>query len=202
MELSRWHQLMKVFNLADNNSRFHSLQQAYSEEHRHYHTQQHINACLAHLHNSNHLTPNPYEIEMALWFHDAIYQPYSSDNELKSALLVENFLLENNVEKTIIARIYNLVMVTLHNGLANTEDEALMIDIDLTILGSNADVYNIFEKNIRKEYRFVPYFLYKKKRAEILQGFLKQAKIYQTKYFYTLFEIQARENIQAAILNL
>ena len=202
MELNRWHKLMRAFNLADNNSVFHSLLQAYSQRHRCYHTSEHINACLIHLDNSNHLATNPYEIEMALWFHDAIYQPYSSDNELKSALLAKKFLLENNVDKTIIARIYNLVMVTLHNGLTSTEDEALMIDIDLTILGSNTDVYQIFEKNIRKEYRFVPYFLYKKKRVEILQGFIKQAKIYQTEYFYKLFEKQARNNIQRILLNL
>ena len=193
---------MKAFNLADNNSIFHSLQQAYSEKHLHYHTQQHISACLAHLDDSNHLATNPYEIEMALWFHDVIYQPYSSDNELKSALWAKNFLLKNNVDKAIIARVYNLIMVTLHNGLINTADEALMIDIDLTILGSHTDIYHIFEKNIRKEYRFVPYFLYKKKRAEILQGFLDQARIYHTEYFYALFEKLARENIQKALLNL
>jgi len=193
---------MKVFNLADNNSTFHSLQQAYAEKHRHYHTQQHINACLAHLDNSKHLATNPYEIEMALWFHDAIYQPYSSDNELKSALWAKKFLFDNNIDNAIITRVYNLIMVTLHNGLINTTDEALMIDIDLTILGSHADVYQLFEKNIRKEYRFVPYFLYKKKREEILQGFLDQARIYQAECFYTLFEGQARKNIQKALLNL
>ena len=193
---------MKAFNLADNNSTFHSLQQAYSEKHRHYHTQQHINACLLHLDNSINLATNPYEIEIALWFHDAIYQPYSADNELKSALWAKKFLFENNVDKVIITRIYNLIMVTLHNGLINTADEALMIDIDLTILGNHADVYQIFEKNIRKEYRFVPYFLYKKKRAEILQGFLDQARIYHTECFLKLFEKLARKNIQKTLLNL
>jgi predicted metal-dependent HD superfamily phosphohydrolase len=202
MQLSRWQKLMQAFHVDHNEKIYEQLVSYYSQRHRYYHTAKHVEACLNHLDPIHHLTDKPHEIEMALWFHDAIYKPYSSTNELDSANWAKRFLLDNKVDQVICERIYHLVMVTLHNGKANTTDEKLMIDIDLTILGSLPAIYQIFEKNVRKEYRLVPYFLYRKKRKHILQGFLDQKQIYQTEYFRQLFEKQARENIQKVLQNL
>ncbi|MBL4772270.1 MAG: hypothetical protein JKX98_01260 [Alcanivoracaceae bacterium] len=202
MEPNRWHKLMKAFNLANNVSTYDSLLKVYSEKHRHYHTFQHIDACLSHLDKSKNFAQNSQEIEVALWFHDAIYKPYSPNNELKSAIWAKKFLLENKIDKTIADRVYDLIMVTLHNCPTTTIDEVLLVDIDLTILGSQPEVYQVFENNIRKEYRWIPYFYYRKKRKEILQFFLTHARIYQTEYFYNLLEKQARENIQRTLMDL
>jgi len=202
MKFEDWQKLMRVFGLEENKNTYTSLIVAYSEKHRSYHTLEHIEACVKHLKNTRQLANKPHEIELALWFHDAIYKPYSSTNKLDSAIWAKQFLYENNTDQATCERIYNLIMVTLHNGKTNTSDEELMIDIDLSILGSSPMVYQAFEKNVRKEYRWVPYFLYCKKRKQILQGFLKQKQIYQTEFFNQLFEKQARKNLQVALLAL
>ncbi len=204
MEKSRWIDLMKYFNLGDNQQTFAALVNAHAEKHRHYHTSEHINACLSHLDKVHTLAGNAQEIELALWFHDAIYHPYRGDNEIKSAQLAHQFLSDNGVDNEVINCIEQLIMVTLHTeaDVSLTGDQALMVDIDLSILGSREGVYEIYEKNIRQEYRFVPFFLYKKKRKEILQMFLDQSRIYHSDHFFDMFEKQARENISKAIRTL
>ena len=77
-----------------------------------------------------------------------------------------------------------------------------MLDIDLSILGARDSVYDIYEKNIRFEYKRVPVFIYRKKRREILKQFLKNERVFTTNYFHTRYEAQARENLRRAIAQL
>src|SRR6478735_4057334 len=58
---------------------------AYSEAHRKYHTLQHLSECVATLDSVRASIPHPAEVEIALWFHDAIYDTKRSDNEAQSA---------------------------------------------------------------------------------------------------------------------
>lgn len=199
MDNDRWIMLIQALHLPDNADTYSSLLSAYSQKHRHYHTIDHIDACLSHLDNVVDLADSPPEIELALWFHDAIYDPYSSGNERKSAKWAKKFLLQNIVDKDLISRIHELIMVTVHGSPCKSKDETILADIDLSILGSEAGIYNKFEEAIRKEYRRVPYFLYRKKRNEILQGFLSRDQIYQNQYFNDRFEKQARKNMSAVI---
>jgi len=61
------------------------LTQAYAESQRHYHNQQHIAECLAEFDAARHLAQQPVALELALWFHDAVYDPKAGDNEEQSA---------------------------------------------------------------------------------------------------------------------
>jgi len=74
-----------------------------------------------------------------------------------------------------------------------------MLDIDLSILGTPTEVYDEFEVNVRKEYKRVPRFIFRKKRKEILQNFLANAPVFKTEYFRKRFEAQAAENLKRAI---
>ena len=77
-----------------------------------------------------------------------------------------------------------------------------MVDMDLSILGASVDVYTQFERNVRQEYKRVPYFLYRKKRKEILQSFLAREAIYYTDFFRDKWEKPARRNLRSAIEGL
>ena len=198
----RWQRLMQAFGFEQHEKTLSSLLAAYSEKHRYYHTAEHIAACLRHLDSAVKFAQAPTEIELALWFHDAIYVPRKSDNEYQSAKWASAFLHQHRASQEVIDRVFHLVMATQHNSPASTSDEALLVDIDLSILGASSSVYANFEKAIRKEYKWVPYFLYKKKRKEVLEQFLRRKRLYTHRYFFDLLEEQARSNLTHAIGNL
>ena len=99
-------------------------------------------------------------------------------NELDSANWATGFLQENNADDGVKERVYALIMATCHGRPVECRDQALLVDIDLSILGAEPDVYDIYEQGIRKEYKLIPSFIYKKKRKEILNSFLAREHIY------------------------
>src|SRR5438445_1363039 len=70
------------------------LMTVYAEPQRHYHNQQHIAECLTEFDQALHLARRPVEAELALWFHDAVYDPIRGDNEEQSAALAKRCLVE------------------------------------------------------------------------------------------------------------
>ena len=56
----------------------------YTEPQRAYHTLQHIEESLVLFASVHHLAENPVDVELAIWFHDVIYDPKASDNEERS----------------------------------------------------------------------------------------------------------------------
>lgn len=144
---------MQLYAFADNTKTYNALLAAYTDKRRYYHSITHIDACLSHLDKVRHLALHPRDVELALWFHDAIYVARKANNELESANWAKVFLVENAAEPDVIERVFNLIMVTLHGGSVRTVDESLLVDIDLSILGAAESIYSEFEKNIRLEYR-------------------------------------------------
>ena len=202
MNLERWSKLMSAFAFGVNEDTFHSLIAAYSEKHRHYHTREHVQACLEHFDSCAPQAEHPEEIEIALWFHDSIYNPLSSNNERKSADWASSFLLANDARPEVAERVHRLIMVTEHNVVTHTKDESLLVDIDLSILGASAKAYDEFERAVRKEYRIIPMFIYRKKRAEVLNDFLQRSRIFKNEPFRSEREQHAKENLSNAVSRL
>jgi len=198
----RWQKLMQQLGIPANTDTFQQLAAAYNEPHRYYHATEHISACLQYLDHYWQLAKYPAEIAVALWFHDAIYKPRSTTNELDSATWCCDFLAANQVDSLVIARVRKLIMATCHNAAPLSHDEQLLVDIDLAILGAPEDIYWQFEENVRKEYKWVPGFIFRSKRKEILKGFLQRERLYNSDYFFQKLEQQARINLQAAISRL
>jgi predicted metal-dependent HD superfamily phosphohydrolase len=202
MNKSKWLELMSRVGLAENLRTYNELLSSYNQKHRHYHNVNHINAVLEYLEEAKHLANDYDALEIALWFHDAIYKPFSSTNELDSANWGSTFLQQNGTSKELSTKVHTLIMATLHNVVPTDNDEKLIVDIDLSILGSSAETYALFESSIRKEYKLVPILIYRKKRKEILINFLERDRIYSHDYFYVKLEKNARANITNAIQNL
>lgn len=202
MNIERWSELMASFGLVANEDTFRSLIAAYSERHRYYHTLEHIQACLQHLDICAAQTNERKEVELALWFHDAVYKPLSGKNERKSADWATLFLSANSSPLDVAARVHRLIMVTAHNAPTQTKDESILVDIDLSILGADSDTYDTFEQAVRKEYQVIPMFVYRKKRVEVLSSFLQRPCIYKNEPFKSEREQQARVNLSNAISKL
>lgn len=199
MNAKRWAELMIAWRFPGNESTHQALVAAYAEPHRRYHNGEHVDACLRELDRCPEPPAVLREVELALWFHDAIYSPLRAGNEQRSADWAVAFLKENQADHDAKGRVSGLILATLHDAPAQTDDEALLVDIDLSILGQPASVYERFERAIRQEYRLVPWFIYRKKRAEVLRGFLDRTTVYQTESFRRKYEDSARDNLERAI---
>jgi predicted metal-dependent HD superfamily phosphohydrolase len=177
------------------------LKAAYSEPHRRYHTLQHIEFCLRELGKHWLHAVRLNEVRWALLFHDAIYDPRRNDNEARSADWACRVMQELQRPEDEIARVRQLIMATVHAAQAETPDEALLLDIDLSILGADEATFDEYDRAIRVEYEWVPEAAYRLARAAVLQGFLQRERIFQTAAYRDRESI-ARRTIEGALERL
>lgn len=202
MTPARWQRLMGALGFPPNAAAFDALRAAYGERHRHYHTSTHIHDCLEKFDHVRPFVPHPDAVELAIWFHDAVYNPYRRDNEARSAEWAKRFLHDNAADATLVERTDNLILSTCHDAPANDPDTEALIDIDLSILGASEEQFAAFEQAIRREYRWVPGPLYRRRRGEILQSFLDRKRIFLTEAFHQRYEAQARINLARTLAQL
>jgi predicted metal-dependent HD superfamily phosphohydrolase len=175
---------------------------AYKEPQRHYHTLQHLTECFALLKGHLHLAQHASEVEIALWFHDAVYDVKAKDNEEKSASWAATALQAAGVDNEIVERVTTLIMATCHNAKPENTDQQLLVDVDLAILGASRTRFIEYEEQVRAEYAWVPEELFRSTRLNILNEFNARRPIYNTNMFRELFEIQAHDNMSYSIAKL
>jgi predicted metal-dependent HD superfamily phosphohydrolase len=199
----RWQRLWKRLNCrSDSALPFAQLLRAYDDPHRAYHNAAHIEDCLEQLDRAAVRAQKPEEVEAALWFHDAICDPRESDNEERSAAWAAQVLDEAGAAPVVSQRIAALIRATKHDSSPDTNDCSLLMDVDLSILGREPEVFAAHDRAIREEYRWVGETEYRSGRAQILEQFLRRPKIYWTEDFRSRLEAQARENLMRAIAQL
>jgi predicted metal-dependent HD superfamily phosphohydrolase len=181
---------------------FERLMDLYSQPHRAYHNGRHIADCLQEFDSAKHLAENVNAVELAIWFHDAIYDPRATDNEERSAELAAECLVKAEATSHLVRQVRELVLATKHTRVPANEDEKLLVDVDLSILGQSEERFAEYEAQIRQEYVWVPREVFNSKRAEILEQFLARPTIFSTEWLQAKYEEQARRNIEASIRNL
>jgi len=192
--LELWSDQAKNTTLHD----FNDLVKRYGEPHRHYHDLSHISLCLEDLTEACSHADHPFEVELAIWFHDAVYDPRRSDNEEVSARYAQD-TLGKLIEKESLERVQSLILATRHTEPPKNNDEKLIADIDLAILGRPTKEYKEYEDEIRQEYGWVPDDRFKAGRAEVLARFLAREHIYYTDHFREKYEMNARANLSHSI---
>jgi predicted metal-dependent HD superfamily phosphohydrolase len=178
------------------------LVKAYSSPNRFYHNLTHIQDCLSQFDRTKSLAAHPVEVELAIWFHDAVYDTRRNDNEQKSAEWATAVINQSEVDHAVAERVLKLILATRHMMEVLHRDAQLMVDVDLSILGRETEIYWQYENNIRKEYAWVPENIFRKKRIDVLRGFLVREHIYYHETYREMFEHQARMNLEQAIANL
>lgn len=196
---TRWERLWSGLHLQPPRDGFEALLARYRERHRAYHTDQHLEECLDRLDQTRHLATFPEAIELALWYHDAIYQPRAPDNEAASAALAERELTRVGAPRPLITAVVALILHTAHQAEPPPGDPTLLVDIDLAILGADQARYAEYELQVRREFRWVPAMLFRSRRAAILRAFRNRPRLYGTDFFHDRLEGAARKNLSAAI---
>lgn len=192
---SRWSELATRLGIVNPLVAFRWLQSHYAERARKYHTAHHINECLGILDRAHHEQASNPLVEYALWFHDAIYNTFSKKCEARSADAAVQVLKRSGRPDEDWALVRRLILATRHGVQPTEAPLQLLTDIDLAILGADADRYAEYELQIRAEYWWVPTLMYRKQRASILKSFVNRPSIYATHEFRERLERQARNNI-------
>ncbi len=174
----------------------------YSEPHRAYHNLAHIEACLREFDLVRSSTKTPDGVEIALWFHDAIYDPKANANEEQSAQLFCAAAKAALLPKAFIRRVHGLILATRHNSIPANWDARVMADVDLSILGKAPAKFSAYERQIRQEYAWVPKGVFSAGRATILKKFLARPAIYSTGFFCDRYEMRARKNMSRSLARL
>lgn len=203
MLVERWSALWAALQLEmPEDARADRMLARYAEPHRAYHTVQHLEECLGWLDEARDAAGDRANVELALWYHDAVYQPRRDDNEQASASLARLHLGQGGAPAPLVDEVCALIRWTEHTTEPPPGDPALIVDIDLAVLGAPPPRYAEYERQVRQEYEWVPLPVFRRQRAALLESFLARNLIFSTPYLHERLEHQARINLSAAIRKL
>ena len=187
----------------DGSSVFATIEKAYAEPHRAYHTGSHIEACLRLLDDDEIRAEakNADEVEAALWFHDAIYDVRGADNEEQSAQLALKTMHDARIDHARANRVAKMIRATKAH-VSDDPDTALVIDIDLSILGESQSIFERYDADISREFNWLPKDLFQSARDAALEKFLTRERIFVHEPFARRFEPGARANLARALERL
>lgn len=179
------------------------LADRYGEEHRRYHTREHLVAVLDLVDELAGHADDPDLVRLAAWFHDAVYDPRRGDNEERSAVKAERVLADTDLPPEAVAEVARLVRLTAtHTPGPADRNGQVLCDADLAILGADAERYAAYAAAVRSEYAFVPEEHFNAARADILRSLLAKPTIFHTPPARERFERRARRNLHQELSRL
>ncbi len=177
------------------------LVELYGEPHRRYHTLEHVRRCLGEFDRAAALMDDPDAVEMALWFHDAIYRSGAADNERRSADLFHGWSA-GRADAAFLRRVEDLIMVTTHRGRPTRRDERFIVDIDLSSFGLPWEAFERDGHRIRAECAEIGDEVYYLGQLRFLLSLQGRPTFFLTEFFQRRYERIARDNIHRVIENL
>jgi predicted metal-dependent HD superfamily phosphohydrolase len=166
------------------------------EPHRHYHNLSHVRHCLS---VYDHGPRRDDVVELALWLHDAIYDPQARDNEARSATWCSELAQDAGITAALKERAHACILATRHRQIPAQADECLTVSIDLAILGETSWRFRHYDRDIRREYAWVPLDTYRRERARVLRAFLDRPTIFPLPWFEQRLSHRARLNLRRAV---
>lgn len=140
---------------------------------------------------------------LAIWWHDAVYDPQARDNEDRSAELAREQLAQLSAPAALIQTTANLILMTKnHWSGPSAGDGDYFLDADIAILGAPIAVYDRYASDIRQEYAWATDPTYRSGRTAFLQSTLDRRRLFRTDAFETAYGQQARANIARELLSL
>lgn len=178
----RWLSLAQGLGIegADAEGVWRDLVAAYGGNGRFYHNLTHIEHALDVAEQLKDVAVDFTAVQLAIWFHDVVYDPRRSDNEAASATYAERVLRPLGVPDALLAKVRELILATKTHEAAADPNVWVMLDADLAILSAPPVQYDAYAQAIRQEYSFVPDEAYRVGRTAVLQTFLARSPFYFT----------------------
>jgi predicted metal-dependent HD superfamily phosphohydrolase len=180
----------------------------WDEPHRRYHTRAHLEATLGAVRT---LLAEPGQpdggdagaVELAVWFHDAVYTGRPGADEEDSAVLAEHVLASLGQPPERVAEVARLVRLTAgHDPAPDDVAGQLLCDADLAILAAPEPAYRAYTLAVRAEYAHVPDDAFRAGRAAVLRGLLAGGPPYRTPAGRRRWAGAADRNVTAELADL
>ena len=167
---------------------------AYGSPGRSYHDLRHLTEVLDRLDD---LSCSAEAVLLAAWFHDAVYDG-ATDDEERSAAWAERVL-----PAALAPEVARLVRLTAAHRPAHDDPAGQSLcDADLAILASPAKRYDEYAHDVRREYAHVPDADFARGRSAVLSDLLAKPALFQTTRGFELWELAARRNVTAELARL
>jgi predicted metal-dependent HD superfamily phosphohydrolase len=190
-----WNRSRAVPRGADASTIWARLIDQLNQPHRHYHDQTHIAHCLAELDGARNRIGNPDAVELALWFHDAIYEPGARDNEARSAALFLDYA-KDALAEPLAREISDAILATVHRKIPDKGNARFVVDIDLSSFGLPWPRFMADCHALRREQIDIADGEFYRNKCKFLHSLIDRSSIFVTPYFRQRYEGAARINIQ------
>lgn len=174
---------------------FDRLAAAYNEPHRHYHNLVHVVEMLDCLDESGHLAVDRDAVELAIWFHDVVYDseaPHGA-NERDSAALLDELCPVPAAKPA-----HGMILHSIGHEASGDPDTQLFCDLDLYRLSGPLETFLTHGADVRREYPQISDADWAAGRARFFAGMARRPEIYQTAYWRDRLEDRARANLAHA----
>jgi predicted metal-dependent HD superfamily phosphohydrolase len=165
-----------------------------------FHNLGHIDDCLRRFDDVSPHLDDPDAVEIALWFHDAIYVPGDATNEQRSA---ELFLGHSaGARPAFRRRVCALILTTRRRNTPRSNDCMFIDDIDLAGFGLPWDEFMRNGELLRREFAAQSDAEYNRGLASFLSALRRRNRFFRTDWFASRYETQARANVERLLGDL
>lgn len=185
----------------DSSGIFREIGRYYETEGRYYHNLAHIEYCLSVFDAARDHCLEPDLVEMALWFHDVIYDMGGADNELRSA---EHFMAvsEAQFDDKLRQHVFDLIMATDHSHAPEGDDKRFIVEVDLSGFGLPWDRFKSDGRNVRSEMAHLSDNEFYPAQMRFMQSLADRSPLFTYPWFFERYEAVARSNISGYINEL
>ena len=167
----------------------------WSEPHRHYHDVRHLAATLDALDVIDDPAATLPVVQLAAWFHDAVYAGVAGVDEQQSADLARRML--GDLPPQDVDEVVRLVLLTAsHAPAAGDAAGAALCDADLSILGALPGRYDVYVRDVRLDYSHIDDATWAVGRRAVLDSLLSLVPLYRTTTGQELWQERAVENLR------
>jgi predicted metal-dependent HD superfamily phosphohydrolase len=139
---------------------------------------------------------DPVAVQLAAWFHDAVYEPGMTDNEVRSAELATQVLSAWGITEERVRHVAALIGATAEHAADGVDtDTGVLIDADMAILAADPVTYELYRRAVRVEYQTLDEPTWRAGRADFLHELLDRPTIFATRSMRRRGEDAARRNL-------
>ena len=148
---------------------------------------------------------DPQAVFLAIAYHDASYDPLSSQKERLSACLARADLVRFLGMSHFVARVCTFIEASHHHLVPadlpahETSDLSYFLDMDLSGLGASWERYIADNTQVRAEYPQTSHADFITESSAVLGGFAQRSPLYHTEYFRSRYEASAQANLQRTL---